>query len=49
MLDHAEYAIIDGVDGGPVTVSLRRVPIDSQAVSRAVEAAERPVQAVLLG
>jgi hypothetical protein len=49
MLDRAEYAIIEGVDRGPVTASLRRVPIDAQAVRRAVEAAERPVQAVLLG
>jgi hypothetical protein len=48
MLDHAEYAIVESVSGGPVTVSLRRVPLDRSAVHRRVDAAERPVKAVLL-
>jgi putative phosphoesterase len=48
MLDRAEYAIVEGVKGGPVTASLRSVPIDGSLVRHAVEQAARPVQTVLL-
>lgn len=49
MPDRAEYAIVQGGEGKPVTVSLRRLPLDENAVRRAVAAADPPVRALLLG
>ncbi len=48
MPDHAEYAIVESGKDGSVSVSLRRLPLDENAVRDAAAAADPPVRALLL-
>lgn len=47
LLDHAEYATVEA-DRGAITVDLRGVPIDKQALRDAVAACDNPLPGMLL-
>jgi predicted phosphodiesterase len=47
LLDHAEYAIVDG-KGGTVEVELHRVPVDKRAMAAAIAATDNPLREGLL-
>jgi putative phosphoesterase len=46
VLDHAEYAVVDGA-GGDVTVTLRRVALDRRALRAQAESAAHPLRGYL--
>ena len=47
LLSHAEYATVEANDGA-VTVTLRRVPLDKNALRRAAAACDNPLRGMLL-
>lgn len=44
LMPHAEYAVVEGVDGD-IAVSLRRVPLDKAELREAANAVEHPMRA----
>ena len=44
IMAHAEYAIVDGGDGGAVAVELKRVPLDRAALRAQAAACDFPLR-----